>query len=171
MGSRAEIGGGKSGVGPARPPTGVRTHPIAGRSGLSGGDGGGGQLCLGQPPDVGASGAGSICRRAGGACERLRFAHGLRHRPQHGQAGTTRGGGQERAGVRASQGGDAGVWPWQPCAPARLRRLRPAGAGPGQYGHGQLCVGGHGGFHAPDLWLDLPRRRPTDEPHGRRRSW
>ena len=89
--------------------------------------------------------------------------HGLRHRPQHGQAGDARGGRPGLTGVRASQGGHARLWPRQPC-PARptYRDDRPAGAGAGQHGHGQLCVGRHGGLHAA-----RPLAPPATAPAGR----
>ena len=73
-------------------------------------------------------------------------------------------------GLRASQGRHS-IVPSRP--PGRSRGLSadwPTGNHPRRHGPGELAVGRPAGEHAAHVRLDLSRRRPRNEPHGRDRA-
>ena len=85
------------------PSTARRARSISGRCAC------GGELRLGQPAVVDVADAGSLCRLLRPELGIAANGPDLRRRPQHRQDGGARGRGAAKAGVRASQGGHAGV--------------------------------------------------------------
>ena len=78
------------------------------------------------------------------------------------------GRGAAKAGVRASQGGHAGLPRRTPRSARTIPPDRPAGNYPRRHGPGKLGARGPAGQHGTDLRHHLPRRRPGDESHSGR---
>ena len=128
---------------------------------VSGRDAVRGELRLGQPAVVDVADARGVRRVLRPHVGIDADEPGLRRGPQYRQDGAARDRRPAAAGVRASQGGDAGL-PGRASRSARaLSPDRPAGDHSRRHGPGQLGAGGPAGQHGADLRHHLPRRRPA----------
>jgi tRNA-splicing ligase RtcB len=138
----------------ARSPARLRSRLVTGRGRVPGGDGGGGELCLGEPAGDRRCGA-----RRGRTRARPRrlppYAAGVRRRPQRRQGRALR---RPRA-ARAPQGRNARLRRWLGRGAGAVPASRAAGLHPGEHGHGEPGAGGGAGLAHSGLRQHLPRRR------------